>query len=72
MAEARSSQLWDHTADLLAVLYNAWLRPEGKPALTADKIHPHRMKKGPPPKEAERMPAKEGLRSLWRLTGGRN
>jgi len=48
MAEARSCQLWDHTAEVLALLANGLCRGRGDRPFLARHFHPHVLRRLPP------------------------
>ena len=55
-AEGRSTDAWDHTAPLLALLFNA-NRGKGVQPLTVEDIHPYR-------KKVRKRLTRESLRAL--------
>jgi hypothetical protein len=46
MAEAKSREAWDHTASILALLFNTHRGPRSKPARVED-FHPYRERRRP-------------------------
>lgn len=59
MAEARNRQLWDHTAELLAMLGNGLLMP--KTPFTGQQLHPYRR----PRQRAEHVAGIDGPEEGW-------